>query len=112
MGLLIRQVPHFFPVVEFPALQPGGSAQYMVGKLPMNDPEEVPALLHLAATGDRAAVDELFPRYRKRLKRMVRRRPRRRGVDRPPDAALPDLGADDGRAAGGRERHAEPGVRL
>ncbi len=40
----------------------------------MTDPKEVTDLLDRAAAGDAAAVTELFSRYRKRLKRMVRLR--------------------------------------
>jgi len=40
----------------------------------MDDAEELSALLELAAAGDETAVDDLFARYRKRLKRMVRLR--------------------------------------
>src|SRR5262249_60433036 len=40
----------------------------------MPDPEELAALLDRAAAGDTAAVAELFSRYRRRLKRMVRLR--------------------------------------
>jgi len=40
----------------------------------MNDSEELASLLTRAADGDAAALEELFSRYRKRLKRMVRLR--------------------------------------
>jgi RNA polymerase sigma-70 factor (ECF subfamily) len=40
----------------------------------MNDAKELSDLLGLAAAGDQAALEELFSRYRKRLKRMVRLR--------------------------------------
>ncbi|SRR5579871_5052658 len=40
----------------------------------MPDSEDLPDLLDRAAAGDTAAVAELFSRYRKRLKRMVRLR--------------------------------------
>jgi RNA polymerase sigma-70 factor (ECF subfamily) len=40
----------------------------------MPDSEDLPDLLDRAAAGDTAAVAELFARYRKRLKRMVRLR--------------------------------------
>jgi serine/threonine protein kinase len=40
----------------------------------MPDPEDLTGLLDRAAAGDAAAVTELFSRYRKRLKRMVRLR--------------------------------------
>ena len=40
----------------------------------MPDPEDLADLLDRAAAGDTAAVAELFSRYRKRLKRMVRLR--------------------------------------
>jgi RNA polymerase sigma-70 factor (ECF subfamily) len=40
----------------------------------MRDSEELAGLLGRAAEGDRAAVDELFSRYRRALKRMVRLR--------------------------------------
>jgi RNA polymerase sigma-70 factor, ECF subfamily len=40
----------------------------------MPDPEDLTDLLDRAAAGDAAAVTELFSRYRKRLKRMVRLR--------------------------------------
>ena len=38
----------------------------------MLESEELDKLLARAADGDKAAVDELFSRYRKRLKQMVR----------------------------------------
>jgi RNA polymerase sigma-70 factor (ECF subfamily) len=40
----------------------------------MDESEEISALLERAAGGDRAATDDLFARYRKRLKRMIRLR--------------------------------------
>src|SRR5215471_6698944 len=45
-----------------------------MGSTVMSDSEELSALLGRAADGDTAAVAELFSRYRKRLKRMVRLR--------------------------------------
>src|SRR5215204_2909293 len=39
-----------------------------------NESEEITDLLELAAAGNQAAVDDLFSRYRRRLKRMVRLR--------------------------------------
>jgi RNA polymerase sigma-70 factor (ECF subfamily) len=40
----------------------------------MDESEDISALLERAAAGDPAATDELFTRYRKRLKRMIRLR--------------------------------------
>jgi RNA polymerase sigma-70 factor (ECF subfamily) len=40
----------------------------------MTDPEELSGLLDRAGTGDQAALTQLFSRYRKRLKQMVRLR--------------------------------------
>src|SRR5262245_30220436 len=40
----------------------------------MAESEELATLLELAAAGDRAAADDLFSRFRKRLKRMIRLR--------------------------------------
>ena len=44
----------------------------------MTDPEDLAALLAQAAAGDERALDQLFSRYRKRLKQMVRLRLNRR----------------------------------
>ncbi|MCH8045678.1 MAG: hypothetical protein IID44_18360 [Planctomycetes bacterium] len=51
-----------------------------------DDSGETSALLTRAAGGDQAALDELFGRYRERLKRMVRLRLNRRLAGRVDDS--------------------------
>lgn len=45
-----------------------------MGTSVMNDPDELSGVISRAAEGDTSALEELFSRYRKRLKRMVRLR--------------------------------------